>query len=166
MSGDSSFRIRSMAEADLDRLVEIAAGVDHAPQWPRRAYEAVLDSSFPQRVALVAEDPETGGLAGFVVASLVPPEAELESIAVSAAYQRRGVARRLFGFLAGELGQCQVREVLLEVRESNQSALAFYTSLGFVEEGRRYGYYDEPVEDAILMRLKLCKPPEQGQIGV
>ena len=64
------------------------------------------------------------------------------------------------------LGECRVREVLLEVRESNQSALAFYGSLGFVEEGRRHGYYDEPVEDAILMRLKLCKPPEQGQIGV
>jgi [ribosomal protein S18]-alanine N-acetyltransferase len=161
MSGKSDIRIRSMVAADVDRLAEIAAALEDAPQWPRGAYEAVLGSSFPRRIALVAEDSETGGPVGFVVAGLVPPEAELESIAVSAAHQRRGVARYLFGFLAGELGQCQVREVLLEVRESNQSALAFYTSLGFVEEGRRYGYYDEPVEDAILMRLNLGQPQEQ-----
>ena len=39
--------------------------------------------------------------------------------------------------------------------ESNQAARAFYTSLGFVEEGRRPSYYADPVEDAILMRLQL-----------
>jgi ribosomal-protein-alanine N-acetyltransferase len=144
-----------MAAGDLDRLVEIAAGLDHAPQWPRRVFEAILDASSPRRIALIAEDSGSGAVVGFVVAGLVAPEAELESIAVSAGYQRRGVARRLYEAMADEFGRSQVREVLLEVRESNQAARAFYTSLGFVEEGRRPGYYADPVEDAVLMRIRI-----------
>jgi ribosomal-protein-alanine acetyltransferase len=155
MSVESNVRIRSMAAADLDRLVEIAAALDHAPHWPRQVYESVLDSSSPKRIGLIAEDSRTGSVMGFAVAGLVPPEAELELIAVSAGYQRRGVARRLYEAMADELGRSQVREVLLEVRESNRAARAFYTSLGFVDEGRRPAYYADSVEDAVLMRLRL-----------
>ena len=45
--------------------------------------------------------------------------------------------------------------MVLEVRESNEEARIFTGHLGFVEEGRRPGYYADPVEDAILMKLKL-----------
>jgi ribosomal-protein-alanine N-acetyltransferase len=155
MSEESSVRIRSMMAADLDRVVEIAAALDDAPQWPRRVYESVLASSSPRRIAFVAEDSGTGAVVGFAVAGLVPPEAELETIVVAAGFQRRGVARRLFEAMADDLGRSQVREVLLEVRQSNVAAQGFYRSVGFVEEGRRPGYYADPIEDAVLMRLRL-----------
>jgi ribosomal-protein-alanine N-acetyltransferase len=155
MSEESSVRIRSMMAADLDRVVEIAAALDDAPQWPRRVYESVLASSSPRRIAFVAEDSGTGAVVGFAVAGLVPPEAELETIVVAAGFQRRGVARRLFEAMADDLGRWQVREVLLEVRQSNVAAQGFYRSVGFVEEGRRPGYYADPIEDAVLMRLRL-----------
>lgn len=155
MSVEPSVRIRSMVAADLDRVVEIAAALVEAPQWPRRVFEAVLDPATPTRFALIAEDSVARVVVGFAVAGLVPPEAELESIAVSAGYQRKGVARRLFAVLTDELVQAQAREVLLEVRESNQAARAFYGALGFAIEGRRPGYYADPLEDAVLMRLKL-----------
>jgi ribosomal-protein-alanine N-acetyltransferase len=95
------------------------------------------------------------GVAGFAVASLLPPEAELELIAVDPAAQRRGLARRLFAALAEELRAAQVQEVVLEVRASNLPACALYRKLGFVESGRRKDYYQIPVEDALLMRLGL-----------
>ncbi len=148
------FRIRPMAAGDLDRLVEIAAGLEHAPHWPRLAYAAVLDPAFPRRIALVAEN--LGGLSGFAVARLTPPEAELETIAVTAEFQRQGVARNIFAVLAGELRRADVHEILLEVRTSNRPARAFYRSLGFAEAGQRLRYYADPVEDAVLMRLGLC----------
>jgi [ribosomal protein S18]-alanine N-acetyltransferase len=154
MSEESSVRIRSMMAADLDRVVEIAAALDDAPQWPRRVYESVLASSSPRRIAFVAEDSGTGAVVGFVVASLIAPEAEVETIVVAAGFQRRGVARRLFEAMADDLGRSQVREVLLEVRQSNVAAQGFYRSVGFVEEGRRPGYYADPIEDAVLMRLR------------
>ena len=108
--------------------------------------------SSPKRIVVIAEDSATGAVVGFAVAGLMAPEAELEAIAVSIEYQRQGVARRLFEAMADELRRSQVEEVLLEVRESNQAARALYMSLDFVEEGRRAGYYADPVEDAVLMR--------------
>jgi ribosomal-protein-alanine N-acetyltransferase len=114
----------------------------------------VDENSAPRRVSLVAEDPETG-VVGFAVACLVGPQAELETIAVAAESQRRGVARRLLTAMAVELKQAQIREVTLEVRASNHPALALYRSLGFVETGRRPRYYVDPVEDAVLLSLEL-----------
>jgi ribosomal-protein-alanine N-acetyltransferase len=148
--------IRRMTHADLDEVIGIAESLQHAPQWPRSAYETALNpEAAPPRVALVAQAPETGDVLGFAVASLLPPQAELESIAVAAEHQRRGVARRLFAAMAAGLKTAQVTEVLLEVRASNASALAFYRAAGFAETGRRPRYYADPIEDAVLLGLRL-----------
>ena len=42
----------------------------------------------------------------------------------------------------------------LEVRESNSAAKALYRSLGFVQEGIRRGFYEDPREDAVIMWLR------------
>ena len=148
--------IRPMTPADLDRVMEIAESLKEAPQWPRSAYLAALDpEAAPRRIALVVEEPAAGMVAGFAVASLLPPEAELEIIAVAPTVQRRGLARQLFFSLATELRTAEVIGVMLEVRATNQPALEFYRRLGFVETGHRPRYYHDPVEDAILMCLRL-----------
>jgi tRNA threonylcarbamoyladenosine biosynthesis protein TsaB len=148
--------IRPMAEKDLDRVLEIAESQKQAPRWLRGAYLAAIDpAAVLRRVALVVEDSGKGNLAGFTVASATSPEAELETIVTATAHQRQGFARRLFAALAGELRGMAVSEVVLEVRASNGAARAFYRALGFVESGRRPRYYAEPIEDAVLMRLRL-----------
>ena len=145
-----------MREADLDEVVIIACQ-RLAPFWPREAYRAALDTeTTPRRIALVVE--VNGKLAGLAVASLLPPQAELETIVVDTHYQRCGLARRLFEELAGRLRQTGITEVILEVRASNQAALGLYRRLGFVQTGLRPGYYVNPpeqAEDAVLMRLGL-----------
>ena len=148
--------VRRMTPADLDRVMEIALSLKNAPQWPRSAYLAALEpETTPRRVALVAEDSVAGVVAGFAVASLLPPEAELEMIAVAPTAQRRGLARQIFFSLAEELRTAEVFGIMLEVRASNRPALELYRQLGFEETGRRPRYYHDPVEDAILMRLRL-----------
>ncbi len=145
-------RIRRMTAVDVDAAVALAAALPAAPQWALAAYVAALDPAMrPMRVTLAAETVD-GELAGFAVASFVPPEAELESIAVAAAYQRQGIARRLFAGLARELAAAGVTGILLEVRVSNAAALATYRALGFEQAGVRRNYYAEPDEDAVLMR--------------
>lgn len=79
------------------------------------------------------------------------PEREILNIAVAPPYRRMGVAKRL---LEWELRHKGV--FFLEVRESNQAAQALYRELGFVEIGRRSGYYQEPSEGAIVMQMKKC----------
>jgi ribosomal-protein-alanine N-acetyltransferase len=47
------------------------------------------------------------------------------------------------------------RRMELEVRISNRAAIALYERAGFVQDGRRRGYYRDPEEDAVLMGLPL-----------
>ena len=109
-----------MTAADVPRVMEIAASLPEAPQWPESAYlDALNPESMPRRIALVAAGPQPGQVAGFIVASLLPPHAELESIAVAAGSQGQGLGRMLFDSLVNELIQAGVHEIVLEVRASN-----------------------------------------------
>ena len=87
-------KIRPMTEADLDRVMEIAASLPSAPEWPRKAWMDALDPDLiPPRIALVAEQlqseslppdtlnnaPMSGAILGYAVASLIPPQAEPKS---------------------------------------------------------------------------------------
>lgn len=154
---DAVILVRPMRKEDLDEVVMIAASQLYAPFWPREAYKAALDpDGTPRRIALVVE--AGGKVVGLAVASLMPPQAEWETIVIDTYYQRCGLARKLFAELAGRLRQAGVTEVILEVRASNQPALGLYRRLGFVQTGLRPGYYvnpPEPEEDAVLMRLGL-----------
>jgi len=152
----AELRIRPMTPADIDRVLQLALSLPQVPHWPPTAYTSALQpGAIPRRIALVAEDRNTGAVAGFAVAGLLPPQAELESIAVAGGCRRRGLGRRLFTALAPELRSAQAEEVVLEVRASNHAALAFYRSLGFLQTGTRSRYYVDPVEDAVLMTLPL-----------
>jgi len=152
----SEVRIRSMHVPDMDRVMELAGSLESAPHWQRAAYLAALSPlRVPERIALVAEIGSTREVVGFLVASLLPPQAELESIAVAAAGQRRGVGKILFASLLRELRSAEIREIILEVRASNHPAMEFYRAHGFVETARRKGYYADPIEDAVLFALPL-----------
>ena len=82
-------------------------------------------------------------------------EAEVLDVAVAAKHRRQGNARFLleeFLRLAQEHG---IRDVFLEVRESNVPAIALYRRFGFSTSGRRPNYYQRPDEAAILLHLKI-----------
>jgi ribosomal protein S18 acetylase RimI-like enzyme len=82
-------------------------------------------------------------------------EAEILDLAVPARYRRKGYARFLlknFLHLAHDYG---IRELFLEVRESNTAALALYRECRFEPTGRRQNYYRDPPEAALLLRLRL-----------
>jgi [ribosomal protein S18]-alanine N-acetyltransferase len=148
--------IRPLEPEDFDAILGIAEILEEAPRWTREQYDEVIraDSARP-RITLVASISTSRKLIGFVIAGMVAPDAELESIAVAAQAQRRGVGSRLLGALYGELRQLGIEELHLEVRESNQAAIRFYQAQNFKQIGVRPRYYVDPAEDAILMNLDL-----------
>ena len=154
-------RIRPMAADDVDQVRAIAEGLETVPHWPRCAYDAALESSAVlPRIALVAQD--GGRVVGFAIASLVPPEAELETIAVAPIHQRRGVGAALLSALLEELRSRGIVEATLEVRASNLAAQAFYRAYRFAEFARREKYYGDTGEAAIVMRTTITISPERG----
>ncbi len=62
---------------------------------------------------------------------------------------------RLLAAFLDNLRQLGAKAALLEVRESNASARNLYVKAGFIETGRRRGYYRDPDEDAITYRLEI-----------
>jgi len=147
--------IRRMSDADISRVMEIAASSKHAPRWPASAYLAAIEPDHaPRRIALTAFDAETGALNGFAIANLVSPDGELETIAVATEARRRGIGGSLLRALVRELRRDLAEQLVLEVRASNRAAIDFYRSHGFAEIGHRVRYYADPEEDAIL-RIEL-----------
>lgn len=94
-------------------------------------------------------------LAGYLVSYFAADEAELTSIAVSDDFRRRGIGKSLMQEYYKRLKEKAVQSIYLEVRESNSTAILFYEEEGFESFSKRPHFYDEPVEDAVLMRKYL-----------
>ena len=91
-------------------------------------------------------------LAGYVGSQSVLDEADMMNIAVHPDFRRRGVAQNLVEALVAGLKEKNVRCLTLEVRASNEPAIALYQKLGFIQVGRRPKYYRNPREDALILR--------------
>jgi len=139
----SRISLRRATAADLDAIRRIQDQTREASHWQPERY---LD--YHTTVALYGET-----VTGFVAARrTAPAEAEILNLAVAPECRRRGVATRL-------MQDCLARlpgTFFLEVRASNQAARSLYLRLGFAPVGLRPRYYDNPVEDAVVMRRPSC----------
>ena len=78
-------------------------------------------------------------------------EGEIANVCVRPSARRRRVGARLLEALLDRMKAKGVTTIHLEVRESNTAAIALYEKYGFIRDGLRRGYYEEPKEDALLM---------------
>ncbi len=105
---------------------------------------------------LLALNPETGAPGGFVLARVKRDEAEILSLAVAAAYRRRGWARHLLAAALDESATRGADSLMLEVAQDNAIAIALYRHAGFRVVGHRANYYtrDGTAIDADIMRIE------------
>lgn len=95
---------------------------------------------------------------GFIEASFVLDEININSIAVDAEYRKLGIASMLIASLE-KIFSGSAEKLMLEVRSRNIPALNLYRKLGFSEDGKRKNFYSHPPDDAVLM-TKLLKNKE------
>ena len=139
--------IRPATPGDLRSIAAIQAASPEASQWDPADY---LDHHC--QVAVM-----DGRVAGFLASRQVAPdEREILNVAVDLSQRRKGIARALLmheltherqGEFAG------ARRWFLEVRASNVAAIHLYETAGFERCGRRPGYYQQPAEEALVMRI-------------
>jgi ribosomal-protein-alanine N-acetyltransferase len=152
----AGWKIRRASPADLEAILTIEEACDEAPHWSRASWLETLsadEETRPARANFVAES--NSDILGFAVFSRTGELAELESIAVSKLARRQGVGRALCRQGMDWSRDLGATVIELEVRASSDGALALYRLLGFVEQGRRRGYYRYPTEDAVLMAATL-----------
>jgi [ribosomal protein S18]-alanine N-acetyltransferase len=158
-----SFRLRAMAERDLDDVLALVDASVEAPRWTRRDYELILLSAPSDPLARCGMVALSGArLAGFALITWLRLEtaAEIEGLVVDRDNRRHGIGAALTGACMAWAASIGAATVRLEVRSSNAAAIALYHRHGFSPVGRRRAYYSDPVEDALLFEAELLPHPE------
>lgn len=148
--GETPFVI---ADASPVTLAEIEALelLSFSDPWSGAAFRSLLESpNVLFRAAL-----KDGRVAGYLVLIFAADAAQLANIAVDPALRRCGIGAALLDDALEFCRRRGIADVSLEVRESNTAARALYASRGFVDVGRRRRYYRYPLEDAIVMVVRL-----------
>lgn len=139
--------IRRAAMEDLAAILAFCEESEHAPRWTAEAWRKAIEHA----IVLVAEE---DGVCGVIVAADVAGVASIDNLVVAQRKHRRGIGRMLIKSLVDEAEAQGIQALELEVNERNVVAIGLYSSMGFVEQGRRKRYY-AGVDDAVLMGLQL-----------
>jgi len=143
-------QIRRMTKEDCADVAAIEA-VSFSMPWSLRAFtDTVEKENF--RYFVAEENGEILGYCGFLY---VLDEAEIPNVCVKESARKQGVGKQMMSALLDEAKKLGLAVLYLEVRESNQAARKLYESLGFVENGIRKNFYEQPVEHAVLMSKTL-----------
>lgn len=153
----------AMRVSDVDEVTRIENDAYPFP-WTRGNFLDSLDSGYDAWVLR-----ESGGrLAGYFLLMPVVDEMHLLNITVRPDLQRQRLGSRLMDKVRERTTAGGMASILLEVRPSNQHALAVYRHIGFAQIGVRKHYYPAAAgsrEDAIVMRLPLDAAADQDQNG-
>lgn len=139
-------QIDDMRKEDLEQVSTMEAACFSMP-WSKKSFEENLNRS--DAVYVVARDGEK--VLGYCGAYVILNEADINQVAVEPLHRKKGVGGKMLAALLDKLGKAGADAVTLEVRKSNEAAIALYESMGFVTEGIRKNFYEKPVEDALIM---------------
>jgi len=139
--------ISEMQLADLPAVLEIESQAHPVP-WSESIFVEELERDWARLVVLKSMSGEVLGFANYW---LVHDEVHLLNIAVHRDHRQMGYGRQILEHVLEFAIAHQCRFVTLEVRKSNEAALALYRRHGFASVGVRPAYYADNKEDAIVM---------------
>lgn len=142
--------VRPAREGDLDEIVDLERTAFPLDPWSDVLIGEGVRGLVPTASYLVAE--LDGAVVGYATVSVVQDIAELQRIATAPAARRTGVATALLAAVVELAGVGGAERLLLEVREDNEAARAFYLAAGFGEIARRPRYYRDGTEAVVLER--------------
>ena len=149
----SQFTVRPMRVDDLPEVADLESAVQLDPWTHAQVLDIAPMLHTSEYIGAVVE--QSGQLLAYVVARTMLDECEILSVGVVNHLRGRGLGKQVLQQLFDQL-PTEIATVHLEVRVSNEPALKLYQGLGFVEVGRRKGYYAPTLntferEDARLM---------------
>jgi ribosomal-protein-alanine N-acetyltransferase len=147
-------QIRSMRAEDLDAVMEIQRASFKHP-WSTELFRREMCHGWSTILLAELMDGGVAHLSGFLIFWLVHDEIHILNVATAPQARRQGVARNLLDTALGRARQNRCTLATLEVRRSNEAALALYERFGFRPVGIRPNYYVEESEDAVVMVLDL-----------
>ena len=142
--------IEKMEPKHIDEIVEIEK-VSLSSPWNKVMYTQEIGREHLNCFVLIVSDE----VAAYISYWIVLDECTINKIACRSDLRRCGYGTMLLNHLINKVHANSVKDLLIEVRESNCDAKAFYKKSGFIIKGIRKGYYSDTKEDAVLMLLDL-----------
>jgi ribosomal-protein-alanine N-acetyltransferase len=148
---EADVSIRAMRHEDLAHVSDIERRSYDFP-WSHGVFRDCLLAGY-QCIVLERD----GEVAGYGILSVAAGEAHILNLCVEPAYRSHGYGERLLDEILFRARTSSVREIFLEVRPSNENALALYKKKGFHKVADRPAYYQahDGREDAAVLTKKL-----------
>lgn len=157
--------VRAMRWWDVEPVAELERDLFGASAWSPETFWSELAQ--PSRHYLVAQDgvaqDGAGRIVGYGGIGVNGAEADVFTLAVARAAQRRGLGARLLRELIARSAERGATSLMLEVRAGNAAAIGLYRRHGFERIAVRRGYYQPENEDAWVMRLRPLTRVAAGQ---
>ena len=151
-------RIGQIEKADISALIDIADRCG-LTSWSNKNFVDELARHDSIMLRLVHPDI---GIIGFMVGRVIGHgpgesmiEAEVYNIGVDKEFQGLGFGQKLFDAFLERCKKVEAAQIWLEVRASNDRALAFYERNKFVKYSVRKAFYSHPTENAVIMCRKI-----------
>ena len=141
------YNVRKAEKKDVKGIVKRENACFSTPESEESIYSFLKSKTF---FIDVIED--EGIVTGHCIYFFVPGNAEIISLAVAPEKRRMGYGRDLVYSVIEKAKANECKEVYLEVRKSNEAAIALYTSIGFHQVGERKNLYSKPEEDGLIMQ--------------
>ncbi len=155
MTAEPGIAVRPMRREDRAGLVGIYGRAFDEP-YPAPAFDNLTDT--PGSWVLLAQNEADRAAIGFVIARCVLGEGEILTVAVDPARQGQGAGRALLRAADMVLLGQSAETAFLEVAIDNAAARALYHRAGYVQIGRRNGYYRRRgglLVDALVLKKAL-----------
>ena len=138
--------IRPMEKKDVYEVSLIEKENFNHP-WSENAFlETLLNKDILYIVAMNQEQ-----IIGMCGVRHILGEGEITNVAVKASFKRQHVGEQMLRVLLEQGKAMGIEAFTLEVRARNVAAISLYKKLGFVTEGVRKNFYENPIEDALIM---------------
>jgi len=148
----NSIAIDIMKKEDIDQVLAIEQASFTMP-WSRNLFLSEFRSPSVSMLMVALADVSVRSVIGYIVCWLVADEVHILNLAVDSSFRRQGMAKSIVLAALKRAHQKGAKRAFLEVRSSNTAAKKLYLDLGFTGTSVRRDYYDEPIEDALVMTL-------------
>lgn len=139
-------KIEPMAKGHIAGIAALERACFHAP-WSENALREELGNESNLFFTAVQD----GEVVGYLGCQTVLDEGYITNVAVAPGHRRQGIASALLVALQRGAAEKNLSFLTLEVRVSNEAAIALYEGFGYVPVGKRKNFYTDPTEDALLM---------------
>jgi [ribosomal protein S18]-alanine N-acetyltransferase len=153
MGEAGTIAIDRMTREDIDQVITIEQASFTMP-WSRNLFLSEFRNPKVSLMLVARSREGDSRIIGYIVCWVVADELHILDLATEPSCRRKGIARMLVLSAIRQGNERGALRAFLEVRASNTAALLLYEGLGFTRSLVREGYYDMPIEDAVVMSLE------------